>query len=299
MGFDEAADGFGPAVGGAVGIEVVHENYQRSMGGVEVMGTHPIDFAVDFTLERQHTFRMRRISGLVSDIYEIYVDEHLQVQARVGIFDSAVHSQKFVLDGMECEIRWQGGWLSGDPKHVAVLSEGRVLALYGEEQNRGEVSDSSEGSGSAEAIERVKLVKVTPNARSRETVGSEQVRIDNRSGSDSVSRRTHVSKTIEKTLTTSKQRSVDASISAKVLSVVEAQLAQTLTWDSSHQIGEAITSSEEVELSVKGGDAVVYELTWTMECESGEAEFKIGGSRHVVSYEARYGLEMSITSRSV
>ena len=256
---------------------------------------HPIDFAVDFTLEGHHAFRMRRIPGFFTDIYEIYIDEHRQVQARVSGFDSSAHSQKFVLDGRECEIRWQQG--SGDPKYVAVLSEGRVLALYGDEKHRREISDSAEGGGPAEAIERVKLVKVTPKARSRETVGSEEVSIDNRSGSDSVTRRTQVSKTIEKTLTTSMQRSVDGSISANIFSVVEAQLAQQLTWDSSHQVGETITSSEEVELSGKGGEAVVYELTWTVERERGEAEFQLGGSRHVVSYEARYGLQMSITSR--
>ena len=114
-----------------------------------------------------------------------------------------------------------------------------------------------------------------------------------------MTRRTQVSKTIEQTLTTSLQRSVDGSVSVSVLKVVEAQLAQKLTWDSSHQVGETITSSEEVELSVKGGEAVIYELTWTVECDRGEAEFQVGGSRQVVSYEARYGIEMSIKSRSV
>lgn len=257
----------------------------------------PIDFAVDFTLERQHTFRMRRIGGFFTDIYEIHVDEVLLLQARVTAFDVAAHSQEFVLDGRECEIRWKGA--GGDPEYVAVLSEGRVLALYGHEKFIRELSGSGEAGESAEAIERVKLVKVTPNARSREIVGTEQVSIDNRNGSDSVTRRTQVSKTIEKTLKTSMQRSVDGSISANIFSVVEAQLAQKLTWDSSHQVGETITRSEEVELVVGGGEAVVYELTWMVESERGEAEFQLGGSRQVVSYEARYGLEMSVKARDV
>jgi hypothetical protein len=260
------------------------------------MGLRPIDFAVDFTLERQHTFRMRRIAGFLTDIYEIYVDEERLVQARVGGFDLVVHSQQFNLDDRACEIRWQQGF-GGDPKYVALLSEGRVVAFYGNERHRREIADSGEAEESAGNIERVTLIRVTRNARSREVVGTERVSIDNRSGSDSVTRRTQVSKTIEQTLTTSVQRSVEGSISASIYSVIEGQLAQKLTWDSSHQVGETMTSSEEVELTVKGGAAVVYELTWTVECERGEAEFRLGGSRHVVSYEARYGLEMSIKSR--
>lgn len=260
------------------------------------MGMHPIDFSVDFTLERQHTFRMRRIPGFFTDIYEIYVDENQLVQARMSGFNFAVHSQKFNLDDVACEIRWQQG-AYGDPEYVAVMAEGRVVALYGDEKHRLALADSGEAGGATELIERVKLVKVTPSVRSREIVGTEQVSIDNRSGSDSVTRRTQVSKTIQKTLTTSVQRSVDGSISANVVKVVEAQLAQKLTWESSHQVGETITSSEEVVLVVAGGKAVVYDLTWTVECERGEAEFQLGGSRHVLSYEARYHLEMSITSR--
>lgn len=260
------------------------------------MGMHPIDFAVDFTLERQHTFRLRRIAGFVTDIYEIHVDEDLLVQARMSGFDTVPHSHKFVLDGRACEIRWQNGFWEGDPKYVAVLCEGEVVALYGDEKHRREVADSGKAGESAETIERVKLVKVTPDAQSREVVGIEQVSIDNRRGNESVTQRTQVSKTIEKTLTTSMQRSVDGSISASIFSVVKGQLAQKLTWDSNHQVGETITKSQEVELKAKPGEAVVYELTWTVRCDRGEAEFQLGGSRHVVSYEARHGLEMSINA---
>ena len=89
------------------------------------MGMRPIDFAVDFELEQQHTFRMRRIPGFISDIYEIYVDENRIVQARMSGFDLKVHSQNFVLDDRSCEIRWQQG-RGGDPKYVALLGEGDV-----------------------------------------------------------------------------------------------------------------------------------------------------------------------------
>lgn len=262
------------------------------------MGMRPIDFAVDFELEQQHTFRMRRIPGFISDIYEIYVDENRIVQARMSGFDLKVHSQNFVLDDRSCEIRWQQG-RGGDPKYVALLGEGDVVALYADEKHRSEIAESFTAGESAEIMERVKLVKVTAGSRTREVVGAEQVRIDNRNGSDSVTRRTQVSKTVERTLTTSVQRSAEGSISANIMSVIQGQLAQKLTWDSSHQVGETITSSEEVELVVKGGEAVVYELTWTVECERGKANVQLGGVRHVVSYEARYGLEMSIQSHPV
>ena len=171
------------------------------------MGMQTIVHDATFNLSKSHVVNFLRIGGFSKDTIQVRIDGHKVLDAQ---YNSSIGKSKqvhnFVLDELPVEIWWRYD-RSGDPKYIALVYNGSLLAKYG----RGEEIDTLSSqlttiSNNQAAPVKIELLKETTNVNAKEIVSKEIFPLDNRAGSGVLTAQHTIRKTLNNQLKLDKNR---------------------------------------------------------------------------------------------
>lgn len=262
---------------------------------------HTIDYVVDFELMRPHTARFRRLTRFpyTTDTLDVYIDRSQILRTQISSFsweDQSAKKFEFYLDGQPSKIFWKWSIFTGDPKYIAVVSQNRLLAVYGKMPSFQKFGLSGNDNSSSSKITNVQILREELESESFETVGEDEFPLDNKAGSDVLSVEHEVSKTLTNTFSTEINSQLQAQFSISILDVVKSQISGQLSQNLGQSIGESITKKQKLSFSVKPGHSVSYLVRWRAKVRKGQFKVVIGSTEYKIPFEARLGLFVEIAS---
>jgi len=262
------------------------------------VGLKAIEYVTTFQLEGEHTFSFRRLAGWFVDTLELFVDGHQVLTTQMSALTRKTYKHQSTVEGRLIEIVWKWGF-SGDPLFIALVHEGRLLAVYGDQKALAKrlplVTDES--FAGSERIVSVQVERDEVDEIRSVEVTQDEFPLDNSSGSDVLSVEYEVSKSLSASVTVTGKEQIEAHIKGGLFSVLESQLAAHLSRVTAHTIGETTMRRQHLKFSVRPGEAVIYTVTWKANTRTGACYFRLGGRSLRVPYAVSYGLSFEIGSR--
>jgi hypothetical protein len=121
--------------------------------------------------------------------------------------------------------------------------------------------------------------------------------LDNTNGTGTIFIEEQISKTVTNEVSVNIQLQAEGDLSARILDMVQAEIAGSLARNMEETFGQSITQSRNIKFSAEPGDFTIYEVIWQQKVRSGEYLVSIDGKQSKVSYDAFFDLSYEIKSR--
>lgn len=131
-----------------------------------------------------------------------------------------------------------------------------------------------------------------------EIVGTEELPLDNRYGSDNLTVEHEFSKTVTSEISVEITQQLQGKIGLDLLKLLKVEVAALLSRQIGYNNGEPTTRRYTSRFNVKRGDLVIYTIVWKRKIHSGKYEILAGNQSVVLPFNARFGLEYEVTASS-
>ena len=132
-----------------------------------------------------------------------------------------------------------------------------------------------------------------------EVIGVEEYPLDNRFGDLALTTDRQISKASTNECSVETTRQVNANVSGEVLSVIKAEIAGQLSKQTGSKVGETVTESQTLHLSVGPQAAVLYRVLWKRRVRAGQRVYQIESGEISVPYRMTYGLSCEVRSQEL
>jgi hypothetical protein len=134
---------------------------------------------------------------------------------------------------------------------------------------------------------------------SDEVIGVEEYPLDNGFGDSALTTDRQISKASTNECSVETTGQVNANFSGQVLSVIKAEIAGQLSQQTGSKIGETVTESQTLHLSVGPHAAVLYRVLWKRRVRAGQRVYSVDAAEVTVPYRITYGLTCEVRSQEL
>jgi hypothetical protein len=132
-----------------------------------------------------------------------------------------------------------------------------------------------------------------------EVIGVEEYPLDNRFGDLALTTDRQISKASTNECSVETTSQVNANVSAELLSVIKAEIAGQLSKQTGAKVGETVTESQTLHLSVGPKAAGLYRVLWKRRVRAGQRVYQVETGEIAVPYRMTYGLSCEVRSQEL
>lgn len=152
-------------------------------------------------------------------------------------------------------------------------------------------------STSPEPAPAFKILEESDVREHTEIVGTEELPLDNRRGSDVLTVEHEFSKTVTNEISVEIERQGQVGIKLDLLGLLKVEVAALLSRQLGYKNGESTTRRHTSRFTVSPGDSVIYEIVWKRKTRTGKYEILAGNQRVTVPFNARFGLQYEVKAK--
>jgi hypothetical protein len=267
------------------------------------MGMHTICHDATFKLSKPHQINFLRIGGFWTDKLQVRIDGHIVLDKKTGSTIDQNHKQihNFILDELPVEIWWQYNSF-GDPRYIALIYNGSVLAKYGSGKEIENLNSQIKTINNQEKFrDKIEILGENEKDNDIRIISKEDFPLDNRKGSGILTTEYKIQKTLSSQLTLENNinTNIGINLDTSILNLIKAEISADLSTRIEQSVNQTITREDNLTFSVQPGDFVIYTIIW--KCINRSGEYLIGINREFMrfNYEVQFGLSYSIESKNL